>query len=74
MIVFAYFKGHVTYVISIIVEQDIQHYFGQFGSVVDVAIMRDKVTGKSRGFAFVTFKENSRDAASNLQRRLLNTT
>ncbi len=31
------------------------------------------MTGKSRGFAFVTFKENSRDAASNLQRRLLNT-
>lgn len=31
------------------------------------------MTGKSRGFAFVTFKENSRDSANNLQRRLLNT-
>ena len=34
-------------------------YFKRFGVVVDVAIMRDKMTGRSRGFAFVTFKERS---------------
>lgn len=48
--------------ISFYLESDINNYFGQFGNVVDVAIMRDKSSGKSRGFAFVTFKEPSREA------------
>lgn len=34
--------------------------------------MRDKSSGKSRGFAFVTFQEPSRDAANQLSKRLLN--
>ena len=37
------------------IESDIEKYFSNYGKVVDVAIMRDKHTGKSRGFAFVTF-------------------
>jgi RNA recognition motif-containing protein len=41
------------------IESDIENYFNQYGTVVDVAIMKDKATGKSRGFAFVTFKDNS---------------
>jgi heterogeneous nuclear ribonucleoprotein A1/A3 len=43
-------------------ESDIERYFRQFGTVVDVAIMRDKHSGKSRGFAFVTFKEKTLSA------------
>jgi len=43
-------------------ETDIERYFRQFGTVVDVAIMRDKHSGKSRGFAFVTFKEKTLSA------------
>ena len=39
-----------------------ENYFKRFGEVVDVSIMRDNMTGRSRGFAFVTFKE--RDTAS----------
>ncbi len=35
-------------------EQDLQDLFAQVGSVQEVAIMRDKFTGKARGFAFVT--------------------
>lgn len=39
--------------------------------MVDVAIMRDKNTGKSRGFAFVTFREHSKEAVRILTQRLL---
>ena len=34
-------------------EQDLQEYFSQAGSVTSVNLMFDKFTGKSRGFAFV---------------------
>lgn len=36
-------------------ERDLQEYFSQVGSVVSVTLMLDRVTGKSRGFAFVEF-------------------
>jgi hypothetical protein len=34
--------------------------------------MRDKHSGKSRGFAFVTFRENSKAAVEVLNQKLLN--
>lgn len=55
----------------LILDDDIKSYFGKYGNVVDVAIMRDKQSGKSRGFAFVTFKENSHQVAQILRERLL---
>jgi len=36
-------------------ENDLQDYFSQIGAVTSVNLMLDKVTGKSRGFAFVEF-------------------
>ena len=36
-------------------ESDLQDYFSQAGVVTSVNLMQDKVTGKSRGFAFVEF-------------------
>ena len=36
-------------------ENDLQAYFAQAGAVKSVNLMLDKVTGKSRGFAFVEF-------------------
>ena len=36
-------------------ENDLQDYFSQAGSVTSVNLILDKVTGKSRGFAFIEF-------------------
>ena len=36
-------------------ENDLQDYFAQEGVVTSVNLMMDKITGKSRGFAFVEF-------------------
>lgn len=35
-------------------EVDLQDAFAEAGTVTEVALMQDKFTGKSRGFAFVT--------------------
>ena len=35
-------------------EMDLQDHFAQAGTVTEAALMQDKFTGKSRGFAFVT--------------------
>ena len=36
------------------IENDLNDLFAQAGSVTDCALMQDKMTGRSRGFAFVT--------------------
>ena len=47
-------------------ELDLQDLFAQAGTVVDVKIIQDKLTGKSRGFGFVTMgsDEQASDAIS----------
>lgn len=35
-------------------EDDLRQHFGQYGSVADVYVAMDKMTGRPRGFAFVT--------------------
>ena len=48
-----------------------ERYFRQYGEVADVAIMRDKHSNKSRGFAFVTFRERTRQGVEALHKMLL---
>jgi len=46
------FVGNLSYQTA---ENDLQDYFSQAGAVTSVNLMMDKMTGKSRGFAFVEF-------------------
>ena len=46
------FVGNLSYQTM---ENDLQDYFAEAGAVTSVNLMLDKVTGKSRGFAFVEF-------------------
>jgi cold-inducible RNA-binding protein len=39
-------------------ELDLQDTFAEAGTVSEVALMQDKFTGKSRGFAFVTMSSD----------------
>ena len=39
-------------------EVDLQDTFAEAGTVTEVALMQDKFTGKSRGFAFVTMSSS----------------
>lgn len=38
-------------------EESLRYHFEQYGSVVSVEVMRDRVTGDPRGFAFVVFAD-----------------
>lgn len=40
-------------------ENDLQDLFSQHGTVTDTALMMDRMTGRSRGFAFVTMSSGS---------------
>lgn len=42
---------------------DIQSHFEQYGNIVDIKLITDRETGRSKGFAFVTFE--TPDAAQN---------
>lgn len=46
------FVGNINWEAS---DKDLQDLFSNFGVVEQAVIIRDKVTGRSRGFGFVTF-------------------
>lgn len=46
------FVGNLSYQTT---QSDLEAHFSQAGAVTSVNLMLDKVTGKSRGFAFVEF-------------------
>lgn len=49
-------------------EDELRSAFGQFGSVTDVYVAMDKMTGRPRGFAFVTMgtADEAKSAAEKL--------
>lgn len=49
-------------------EADLRDAFSQFGNVTDVYVANDRMTGRPRGFAFVTFStdEESKLAAEKM--------
>lgn len=63
-----FFIGGILYSTK---EADIESIFKQVGDVIDVAVMRDKNSGRSRGFAFITFKVFSEAALNDLTRKML---
>ncbi|KAI8354169.1 hypothetical protein BD560DRAFT_407787 [Blakeslea trispora] len=40
-------------------DESLRDYFSQFGQVVECTVMRDPLTQRSRGFGFLTMKENA---------------
>jgi len=45
-------------------ENDLQDLFEQHGTVSEVNLMMDKMTGKSRGFAFITMNDGAQASAA----------
>ncbi|MFN2475506.1 MAG: RNA recognition motif domain-containing protein [Chthoniobacterales bacterium] len=45
-------------------ENDLQDMFEQHGKVTEVALMMDRTTGRSRGFAFVTMNDATEATAA----------
>lgn len=40
-------------------EQELEAAFGEYGALEEVAIIYDRETGRSKGFAFVTYVEDA---------------
>jgi cold-inducible RNA-binding protein len=60
------YVGNLSFEIT---ENDLQDLFEQHGTVNEVRLMMDRMTGKSRGFAFVTMND---DAQANAAMSALN--
>jgi cold-inducible RNA-binding protein len=45
-------------------ENDLQDLFEEYGSVAEVSLVTDRMTGRSRGFAFVTFSNAAEGQAA----------
>jgi cold-inducible RNA-binding protein len=58
------YVGNLSYSLD---EQSLRQSFAEFGEITDVAFPKDRVTGRPRGFAFITFNDGkSAEAALKL--------
>ena len=63
------FVGNLAFAAT---EQDLEEAFGAYGEIQEAKIILDRETGRSRGFAFVTFaSEDEAKAALDLDGRAL---
>ncbi len=46
-------------------ESELEELFGQYGKVVEVALIRDRISNRLKGFGFITF-ESQQEAESAL--------
>lgn len=46
------YVGNLSYDVT---AADLQDHFGQYGEIADIKLIIDRATGRSKGFAFVTF-------------------
>lgn len=46
------YVGNLSYQVT---EQDLKDYFGKFGNIAQVRIVRNYSSGRSKGFGFVTY-------------------
>ncbi|GJJ78772.1 cold-inducible RNA-binding protein [Entomortierella parvispora] len=45
-------------------DDSLRHGFSQYGEVVDAIVIKDRETGRSRGFGFVTFADDASSSAA----------
>lgn len=63
------FVGNLSYHTT---DAQLREYFGQYGELEEVNLVTDRFTGRSKGFAFVTFKDEAMaqvaiDATNNVE-------
>ncbi|MCK5894970.1 MAG: RNA-binding protein [Endozoicomonadaceae bacterium] len=64
------FVGNLDFTVT---DKDINETFSQFGIISEACVITDRETGNSRGFAFVTFKnQQEAQAALSLDGQSLN--
>eukprot|EP01114_Cavostelium_apophysatum_P016191 TRINITY_DN4552_c0_g1_i1.p2 TRINITY_DN4552_c0_g1~~TRINITY_DN4552_c0_g1_i1.p2 ORF type:complete len:177 (-),score=38.94 TRINITY_DN4552_c0_g1_i1:179-709(-) len=57
------FVGNLPWEVS---DSDINEFFGKYGNITNIKIMKDNQTGRPRGFAFVTLEGDADKAISEL--------
>lgn len=40
-------------------EDRLRHYFQTFGEVLEAVVIKDRLTGRARGFGFIVFKDSN---------------